>query len=514
MIIPSDLTKGISAYEVAKTIGVGAQDVATLCCKEGLNKWSRYKPIIARLKNTPCPLTITDFKNHVYGLDIPTTHVPSSFGEEDLLEGSEWKYKQPQLTDAYFKRLSDFHGYCTDVIPLVTVSEEVTDQGHYITFTFNRDEDNGNLTISNIVPVEGLDNATGTTLQDMYMGVAIYAQRDDDDSIGDFTLAKTTANKLVDMTGDAELSFDIVSLGLRGKHVYYMLFFSPVKMENVTTAPTTTTVYPIENGYRRYLYPLGLTGVTLWTTNVHYSIDSSELNTDYYTVTVMNNSNFITYTRPGSTDEQVYGIEFNGGNSSFIYLSPANTSVASSGELLNMHVRRIVLTDVFNQEWYSYENPIFNSEVSSTNMTYPLMSGGLSDTDNMYHSLVWTVKTTGERVLQAVNDEDGSVTALITLSNKTIGTNQGDSIITGVDIRNVISGDVANGLKAAITYRTNDGNDQWTTHTDTVVTSGMKIRTVTDDGDSLASITIGNDQYADNDNMLGKMLTFEMTIES
>ena len=93
-------TTNISTTLVANTIGVGSNDVGTLCTSSKINKWSKWKPVNYSSNNS---LTIDQLKETNFGFNIVTnTNLDSPTG---------WSYVKPTggMTSPY--RLGDFRGY-------------------------------------------------------------------------------------------------------------------------------------------------------------------------------------------------------------------------------------------------------------------------------------------------------------------------------------------------------------------------------------------------------------------
>lgn len=88
-------TTGISTTLVANTIGVGSNDVGTLCTSSKINKWSRYKPI-----NYAAP-----------AIDDTIRNTNTGFYRSDVLEGGYTVKKNEYVVPNTAYRLGDFRGY-------------------------------------------------------------------------------------------------------------------------------------------------------------------------------------------------------------------------------------------------------------------------------------------------------------------------------------------------------------------------------------------------------------------
>lgn len=108
-------TTNISTTLVANTIGVGSNDVGTLCTSNKINKWSKWKPV---RYNTLTGITSEQLSFTNYGLNVITY---TSFNNLiDAVRGSlnTWNYLQPRgmLTHSEPFRIGDFRNYSHDVI--------------------------------------------------------------------------------------------------------------------------------------------------------------------------------------------------------------------------------------------------------------------------------------------------------------------------------------------------------------------------------------------------------------
>ena len=91
---------GITTSLVAQTIGVGSNDVGTLCSSTKINKWSKWKPIsIAKVTG----LTESDLQSANYGLSIPAAD-----SDDGTYLSQTWGYIKPTggANSPYRRRLS------------------------------------------------------------------------------------------------------------------------------------------------------------------------------------------------------------------------------------------------------------------------------------------------------------------------------------------------------------------------------------------------------------------------
>ena len=93
-------TTGISTTLVANTIGVGSNDIGTLCTSNRINVWSKWKPVSYRTMGS---LTLDQLKEINYGLT--TTPVTNP---DDL---TEWLCIHPSGGSSSPYRLGDFRNY-------------------------------------------------------------------------------------------------------------------------------------------------------------------------------------------------------------------------------------------------------------------------------------------------------------------------------------------------------------------------------------------------------------------
>lgn len=138
------LGTNLSTTMIANTIGVGSNDVGTLCTSNKINPWSRYKPVPFKDK-VVFEDTIITVNSHASWNDTPITtgdgaqnlpwyrgsynyplySVPTITSYSDMFSGgtmnssSKWIYNKPNLTLSQPARMGDFVGYNhTAICPL------------------------------------------------------------------------------------------------------------------------------------------------------------------------------------------------------------------------------------------------------------------------------------------------------------------------------------------------------------------------------------------------------------
>jgi hypothetical protein len=107
-------TTGITTSLVAQTIGVGSNDVGTLCSHQNVNKWSKWKPIsIPKVTG----ITIDDLKNSNFGLlakeisDIVTYSINNGGTVGSIASPQKWTYTKPFGGTNSPYRIGDFRNY-------------------------------------------------------------------------------------------------------------------------------------------------------------------------------------------------------------------------------------------------------------------------------------------------------------------------------------------------------------------------------------------------------------------
>ena len=113
-------TTGISTTLVANTIGVGSNDVGTLCTSSKINKWSKWKPVSYA---APTSLTLEQLTSTNFGLNITSN--------TDLDNPKEWPYVKPTGGALSPYRLGDFRGYNHSAKPFLWIDDYVWDYYSY-----------------------------------------------------------------------------------------------------------------------------------------------------------------------------------------------------------------------------------------------------------------------------------------------------------------------------------------------------------------------------------------------
>lgn len=446
----------IDNYLVARTIGVGSSDVGTLCESDNINKNSRYKPIALDVdKDTPQPITIETLKNYVYGLSIPMITLPQTLGLGNYSVDTEWVYNKPRA-GVNWHRLSDFANYNHQSVHVVTkkMAHENSTMWQTVTFNFNQVADNG-LVPSNINPKKWTSTNinTGDTFADMYVGIAFYKQREDDDEVGDFSGIVVSDSKV---GANASLTVGFSTSNLLGT-VYYLLFFCPSKPTSTSTFPNAFIIYPLDGGfgsthYSRIWIDVDLWGVPNWVETEFYEIGNSH---------------------GVSMDDQY--IEFDPIGSDAVYFSLSPRNVATGLDTNSVRQRKIVFNDVVtsNSPDVLDNDPTLNYiPKEGQNYIFPLFDG-IWDADNDSYVLTWKVTSDGVFSLylwDVVSETRGN--DIINFSMD-LGTGDNQGIINDLSIANIVgtgAGAAVEGVYVAVNY-TEKGNS----YSRTAILSGYKI---------------------------------------
>lgn len=266
-------TTGISTTLVANTIGVGSNDVGTLCTSDKINKWSKWKPV---RYNTLTGITLAQLASTTWGLTIPSYTTLSSIITA-INAGITWDYAKPQgdISLEYY-RLGDFRNYehtatkpFSDFIcPTIGFNNSPSSTiGATLIFT----QDGGNYNI-------GLNDLIG--IKDCYF--AIYMIRTDGDTSNSRLL---TAENTVG-SGDADITIPIHGMSLTNYYVYP--FICNVKNTDPLVMPSNLTLYALDGLSRSTVsiqdIPLDITLEAAWHNDTH---DSNQID---YTITIYNNS--------------------------------------------------------------------------------------------------------------------------------------------------------------------------------------------------------------------------------
>ena len=113
-------TTGISTTLVANELGVGSNDVGTLCTSDKINKWSKWKPVSYA---APTSLTLEQLTSANFGLNVTSN--------TDLDNPKEWSYVKPTGGALSPYRLGDFRGYNHSAKPFLWIDDYVWDYYSY-----------------------------------------------------------------------------------------------------------------------------------------------------------------------------------------------------------------------------------------------------------------------------------------------------------------------------------------------------------------------------------------------
>ena len=159
------ITKPISIDDVKQALGVGSNDLATLCKSPQINMWARNKPVIY-----PAPF----FSNYGAGLDDkfgiqPFTFTDLSTINTRYVDGNKngWIYTPPTGGATAPYRLGDFNGYKSNSVPPfynINVAGGCKDISDYLTIT----GDIRNALEDNEIAVSEIEGVS-----DKYFGVAV-----------------------------------------------------------------------------------------------------------------------------------------------------------------------------------------------------------------------------------------------------------------------------------------------------------------------------------------------------
>lgn len=449
-------TKGISAYEVSKTIGVGSFDVKTLCMswkdkttgKDSgrLNKWARHKPIEYK---SPLPLTDDQRKKLCFGLTIPTlSFVKAQSGltqseVKTLIEAnSEWVY----TGSSTFCRLSDFHGYAHEGVSF-DVANELSRISLSFTFSINQDTTNGVITPTDIYPgaTTSLDGLT--SVSNMYIGVAIFKQNTSlnyelvKDSISFGRKAGSTSLAYDTVGSNKSMTVSVPLTTVAAGQYLYVAFFA-----DTTNSAYLETLHLIEGGIGEFTPLDTLVGNLLWGNNA--GVDSGILadtriigNTDYYTRVITDNTGVENPTMTGEpvdygsdvVTNQPWGYVTASGkdNSHLIgYQFGSLGTMTLNGSTVNFDI------DGMNPENYLARRVEFRDQLSDYGLvlnsneagTYTLFRS-IVDVDNLTYWFGVTIKSDGSREFWLSNDEaeSGSFYTIATIEGEMYPTAEGDA---------------------------------------------------------------------------------------
>jgi hypothetical protein len=134
-------TTNITTTLIANTIGVGSNDVGTLCASNKVNKWSKYKPI--RL-NKLSGVTLDDQINNNFSFDLDN-EVSTSPETASL---KNWAYLKPTGGATSQYRMGDFRGYYHQALPLMNLIDNFSSINIYGYNTFKIRVSDADNTIS------------------------------------------------------------------------------------------------------------------------------------------------------------------------------------------------------------------------------------------------------------------------------------------------------------------------------------------------------------------------------
>jgi len=108
---------------VGNSLGRSSSDLGTLCTHAGINKWSKYKPIVSTT-----PLDNTVIRSLKSGLTLTQsyfsalrTYVLSNFNRDTIAMTAQksWPHTLPGAND--IKRIDDFDGYAHNAVPMFSI---------------------------------------------------------------------------------------------------------------------------------------------------------------------------------------------------------------------------------------------------------------------------------------------------------------------------------------------------------------------------------------------------------
>ena len=112
-------TTNISTTLVAQTLGVGSNDVGTLCQHANINKWSKWKPVCINKTNG---ITVADLASVNYGISFPIFRSLENLFlayHDGVGGGADWFYAKPTGSSNAPFRLGDFRNYKHDAVNVV-----------------------------------------------------------------------------------------------------------------------------------------------------------------------------------------------------------------------------------------------------------------------------------------------------------------------------------------------------------------------------------------------------------
>ena len=296
-------TTGISTTLVANTIGVGGNDVGTLCTSSKINKWSKWKPVSYQTMGS---LTLDQLKEINYGLT--TTPVTNP---DDL---TEWLCIRPSGGSSSPYRLGDFRNYNhAATSPFFPISDfdvnKLDTSTCRIDFMFNT---GGSDTLI------GLSDFIGTTIGALYIGVIL--------NDGTTNYIKTSNVNLND--GAAYIEFPI-------KTGYFEKFIGALNAKIVLCTLPFTSVTPLSSvtGNTYYPFLVGNISEATCVINVRDSIALSMYATKISKSPTILSTSIETYiTTPANPDAFYFGTKYGE-----LYLTISATNNSSNDVSIGNH---------------------------------------------------------------------------------------------------------------------------------------------------------------------------------
>ena len=188
----------VSVHDVAQVLGVGSNDVGTLCTSTNINKWAKYRPLEPQtqkkvglltdaeralvnwgIKNIPLwhNKTIGHVVNYWMGLDTSSTNAPDGYTDEPA--GGWWAIQLPSTAF----RLADFictsnteKGYFHGAMPPIGGIEETAVDISTKKVSIKYKTYPEGVTEGLAITFADLSVMRNYSYQNLYFGVLIYAQ--------------------------------------------------------------------------------------------------------------------------------------------------------------------------------------------------------------------------------------------------------------------------------------------------------------------------------------------------